>query len=212
MLDGASASHHHRADRTRRIGMSHDIGVPGFGLLNNGAQLFPRILQVLDRVRYGGGAAGCHDLDEVGSLAQFIASGLADLGNAIGDARDRTANLLAGEFIGPAKNGAHIPMTARLTERSARDNEARPTNVTFINRPHQACIGAAAIAYRGEASGQHALDDVARLGIHEGGPLFGCAQINAVRDDMHMRVDEAGHQRFATAIDNMRIHEFDRFR
>ena len=81
-------------------------------------------------------------------------------------------------------------------------HDTRAAQRALVARLGEAVVGAAAVAHGGEASVEHAAQDgngarVQKAGRHSARH----AQVGAARRDVHVAVDEPGHQRQIAAIE-----------
>ena len=103
-------------------------------------------------------------------------------------------------------------MAAGRADRSARDEQARPRNIALIDRGLDAPVGAAGVAHAGEAAVEHAEHQPrGPRGHQRQRNSFEEADIHFAQGDVHMAVDQAGHQRAAAAIDDVGALRLDRF-
>ena len=155
----------------------------------------------MDRIGRRGDAAIRHDLDELRALAQFLARGEPHIVDTIDDAPEIAEPLLhhLSPIVGP---DALVAMAARLRQALAGDDQPRAVDHALLDRHDESEIGAAAIANGGEAALQDRFHDPAGLQRNQRGrrQRVGPA-VDRRRDDMHMAVDEARHQRLAAKVD-----------
>ena len=83
----------------------------------------------------------------MGALADLLAAGAADFGDAVGDHAQSGAT--AALVPGLART-AHVAMPAGLRDRVAGEQNPRPVYQAFVHGAGEPEIRAAAIAHRGE--------------------------------------------------------------
>ena len=146
-------------DGVRHVQVGGDVGSRVRRLLHRGAHLGFGVALPGNRVRGAGDAAIGHDLDEGGTLAQFLAAGAAHLVRAVRHAAE------AAEAAGPAVGvvrvvpGAEVRVAAGLGECLAAGDEAGAGGVAFLDRLREGEGRAAGVADGGEAAVQHAAQD-----------------------------------------------------
>jgi len=86
VLDAPHAQLDRAMDRVGAVGMGADILAPGIRLADGGADLLAGELRRLQRIAWASDAAGHHELDVVGTLAQLVAHRLQHLRHAVDDA------------------------------------------------------------------------------------------------------------------------------
>src|SRR6266699_5670335 len=154
MLYAAHAAFQAPIDGTRGIGVSHDIQVGRLGFLDGGPDLLPRELGGVNAVGGRRDSTTEHEFEMGGTTSDFLAGCLAYFIHTIAD--DGPSQATVTEIMRLPARAAKIAMPARLRERRAGKEEARPLQVAFFNGLSQSVIGSAHVAHRREAAPQHA--------------------------------------------------------
>ncbi|RMN39042.1 hypothetical protein ALQ60_05477 [Pseudomonas syringae pv. papulans] len=206
MFDGSDTALDGTANRPSGVGMRHDVGVRGGGLVDDGADFSFAVLGVGNRVGWRGHTARGHDLDLVGALLQLLAYRQAHVVDAIHHAGDGPgaeatgAGLVEQQFAACA----HVSMAAGLRQCLARCEDARAGNQPHLNRTGQCPVSAPGIAHGGKTTVEHRRQN--RQGaVHDNcvGLQSVHAQVGVGSQHVHMAVDQAGHQCSATQIDDL---------
>jgi hypothetical protein len=137
--------------------VGRDVPVGGLSFLHHRGDLRHRVLGGVDSVGGRGHAAGGHDLDVVGALAQFRARRDPDRVHPVGDHPDaatgsgRRRLVLAGQ--------AHVAVPPGLAQGVPADEQPWSRQQTLAVGARVPVIGAGHVADAGEAPAQHAAHD-----------------------------------------------------
>ncbi len=193
------------ADGLVGIDMGGDVEAGVVGLLHHGCDFVARILNGVDRVIGRGHTAIGHDLDEVRALLDHGTAGRANVVDAIDDEAHRTQPVRhdARAVVGPLPE---VRVPARPGQPHCADDQAWPVDQSFLYRQHETVIGAAQIAQGGESAHQRLVHHPSRAQRRQGaGGDHVAPQIKRFRDNVHVAVDEAGHERLAGQVDDLGI-------
>ena len=156
MLDGAHASRNRMPDRLAGIDMRADVLAASCRFDGRDLQLLGRELHVLDRISRRADAAGGHDFDVVGALAQLIARDPAHFVRPVDVTREEDEGIgVVVDVVAVIGDAAVIAMTAGLRQAGPTDEQARTRDETLGDRVADTDIGAADIAHRRKAAIEH---------------------------------------------------------
>ena len=148
--------------------------------------------------------AGLVDLDEVGALLHLLAHDRDDLLGVVGVVGVRQHVLRGIEVIG-------VLVAAQNVDGVAADAQPRPGNQSLIDGVADRRVGGAGafgphVALGGEAGHQVSLGGQCREDRALRHGLLHRLQIlrAGMQEQMHVRVDQAGHQRHVAEIDDLR--------
>ena len=190
MLDTAHAALQAPIDGPRGIGVSHDIEVGGLGFLDGGTDLLARELGGINAVGGRRDSTTEHEFEMGGTTSDFLAGGLAYFIHTIAD--DGPSQAAVTEIVRLPARAAKIAMPARLRERPAGKEEARPLQVALFNGLSQPVIGSAHIAHRREPAPQHAHQHAGRSRRDIGRrPLGQPRKVCGDGGHMYMGIDQA---------------------
>ena len=155
VLDRPHAAADRPADRLWRVGMGHHVGACGTRFLDDRGHLLNRVLRAVERIARRGAPPPAITLIWWAPLRSLLAHRTPHLADAVGDAAEQT-----GRATGDAAHAEatlevrrpHIAMAARLGDRPAGDEHPRADEGAALDGLHQARIGAAGVAHRGEAT------------------------------------------------------------
>ena len=205
MLDRAHAERGAAAHRARRVGVGHHVGAARRRLLHGGADLVVGILVHPDRIGRRQHAAGDHQLDLVGALAQLLPRRAAHFVRPVGDGRDRPPVAGAAARLEP-RRAPHVAVPAALAQRAAREQDARAGDQPLLHGAREARVGAARVAHRREAPVQRRLQVAPRVLVEERGRhVVEGGHVEGGEQGVEMGVDQAGHQRPPARVDSRRV-------
>jgi len=185
----------------------HDVEACHLGLVGHRGDLLLGILIGRDAVGWGRHTTVRHDLDVMRTLADFIAHGASQLGDAVAQARD--AGYPIGWVLVILSAGPIIAVPAGGRQGLAAVDDTRPLDTALGHGPRYAEVSSARIAHRGETAMQHAPRDFegACSGIQRRLDSE-CRQVRCALQDVAMAVDQAGHDGKAFEIQAPRIRGF----
>ncbi len=147
MLDRGDAGARRALDALGAVGMGGDLLVPHGGLGDQGVELLLGVLRRADLGLLGEHAAGRHDLDPIGAVLDLEAHQLADLGDAVGDAREVLETQVGRE-------PGQVVVAAGRPHRQRRHQHARADHLAAVDGIAQGDVdelAGADVAHRGEA-------------------------------------------------------------
>ena len=197
-------------DRFIGIEMGRHIEPGVLGLLDGRADLVARKAQRMDRIVGRGDAAVRHHLDETRAGLDLLARRAAHAVDPIGEPAKR-ADACGKAHLPIVRSRPEVAVAAGLAQGLAGDDEARTLDQPFIDRPHEAVVGASGVAHGREPAHQQLSQDARRAHRRErrrrhriGG------EIDQRRHHMHVAVDQSRHQGLAGKIDPRRARRPDR--
>lgn len=205
VLDRFHAGSDRAFDACGGIGVDADIGAPVARRSNGRFHLGLGILQRVDRVVARGNAATAVNLDLARTQHQLLADAAQHFSFAVGNRVDARRLGLAQHALRLARNvraQAEIAVAGRLRDHRPGRVDARAGNTAFVDRAFYGEGGPTDIAHGGEAA-QHGAFGFLRGDQMDIGDVRGDREQlrNAGEDRVPVRVDHAGHQRAAAAID-----------
>ena len=103
-----------------------------------------------------------------------------------------------------------VAVPARRADCAAGDEQPRPGDQSFVDRLPQTPIGPAGIAHVSKPAIQHGAHGPHCTRSHQGqGNILELADDDFAQHDMHVTVDQPGHQRSPAAVDHLRIRRLD---
>ena len=201
MLDAADSVAYGQLDGFRRVGMGRHIGFSIARLRHRRPDLLRRVLGAVEGIHGRGHAPGHVNFQEIGTRAKHVAGGLSHRIGPIGhDAKGAMAHL-AGAIGNGQRSRLHIPVASGLGNHEIRLNNARTADHPAADgtlKPHHI---AAKIAHGGKAAAHRVLCEL-RHGNAElhFGPLRQARKVQGCKAEMHMGVDEAGHEKLPVGI------------
>ena len=211
VLDGIDAADDGVLDPLGALSVRCGLDVGVLGLLDEGADLLHAVLALGGSVLLGHDAAGGHDLEEVGALAELLTSRFPDLVDAVGDPPEQKA-------LGPfGRHKVDVAVTPAVCETaSPRRDDPGPDHRALLDRAFdEDPVHPADLPDRGEAR----VDDAP--GVVNGS---GSAHVRLLGDrrrqvrrqqagEMDVGVDQPRHHRLARDVDDLgplRDHDLER--
>ena len=138
------------------------------------------------------------------TFAQFVPRGPPALIDTVGDATKLLREVVHLHLtrLAHGRDRPNIAMAAGLTERQSADPQSRPNQQAVIDRIGQSTIGTGRITHGRKTAHQHALHDLRGL-CQQVTDRFAhqLGEIKFTGFDMHVRVNQARHQRSPGKID-----------
>ena len=208
MFNALNAGRQRATDGGRRISMDGDIGIPVGGGFDPGSHLGFGERQHVERRARRGDAAAAHELDLGGALQKLLAHPQAHLIRAVGDIRGALLLEKAERPAGKARQvreRTQVAMPAGGGDHRAAGVDARPRSKPVVDRLLEREGRSSEIANRGEAAHERAFG-LRRGGEEDVSDIGGKQARNAEpgKDRVPMRVDQAGHDSPAAAVDDPR--------
>lgn len=171
-------------------------------LFHHGRDFAGRVLDRFQRVTRRRHAAGRVYLQEVGTVAQIVACGLAYGFDAVADDAERAVPHLAGALRYRERARLHVAVAAGLRQHASRAHDARTGCHAVLDRKDQTFDIATQVARRGEA----ALHRFAREARHHDAefdlaPFREFVEVERRKAEVHVRVDEARQHIGALRVD-----------
>ena len=211
MLDGAHATLGGTGDGLGRIGVGTDVAPEGVCFLDGRGYLSWRELETVERIVGRGDTTRHHDLDVIAALPHLLARRLAHLVGAIRYLHGENHGIAAIAATAAVRAPATVAVPAGRADGAAGNEQPWAGHDPLLNRCLQSPVGAARVPHGRKPTierGPHKVNGPRRHQRQR--DILELPDVDLGQTDVHVCVDQAGHQGALAAIDDRSIVRPDR--